>query len=141
MRRAFTATDVRAVLDANVFISAVITPRGPSAALLRAAASGEFEMITCGRLLTEVNRTLRRPRFAGISDDDRAQLIWFLVHGATLRADVPADPGSTRDPDDDYLIPLARDNGASLVTGDRHLLDLPGMPAIMTPRRFLALLA
>ena len=31
--------------------------------------------------------------------------------------------------------------GAALVTGDRHLLDLPGMPAIMRPSAFLRLVS
>jgi competence protein ComEC len=30
--------------------------------------------------------------------------------------------------------------GAALVTGDRHLLEVPDLPAVMTPRRFLDLL-
>ena len=40
-----------------------------------------------------------------------------------------------------HLVAVAREWGAALVTGDRHLLDLPAMPAVMTPRQFLRLLA
>jgi predicted nucleic acid-binding protein len=48
---------------------------------------------------------------------------------------VPADPG------DEYLMALAREWGAALVTGDQHLLDLPAVPTVMAPRQFLRLLA
>lgn len=46
------------------------------------------------------------------------------------------------DPDDDYLIALARVAGADyLVSGDRHLLDLADPdPPVLTPRQFLRLL-
>ncbi len=51
-------------------------------------------------------------------------------------------PGLTADPDDDYLVALARAAGADyLVSGDRHLLELTDPePPVLTPREFLALL-
>jgi predicted nucleic acid-binding protein len=48
---------------------------------------------------------------------------------------VPADPA------DDYLVAIAREWGAALVTGDQHLLGLPAMPTVVSPRQFLRLLA
>lgn len=68
-------------------------------------------------------------------------IISALVHSAHFVPDVPAEtrhvPG---DRADDYLVALAREWRAALVTGDRHLLDVPNLPAVMTPRRFLDLL-
>jgi predicted nucleic acid-binding protein len=50
--------------------------------------------------------------------------------------------GASPDPDDDYLIALARAANADyLVSGDRHLLDLEAPdPPVLTPRQFLDLL-
>ncbi len=55
--------------------------------------------------------------------------------------DVPPQPAVPADPGDDYLVALAREWGAALVTGDHHLLDLPAIPTVMAPRQFLRLLA
>jgi predicted nucleic acid-binding protein len=47
-----------------------------------------------------------------------------------------------RDPDDDYLVALARAAGAdALVSGDHDLTSLVGLvPPVMTPAAFLAML-
>jgi len=41
-----------------------------------------------------------------------------------------------RDPDDDYLVSLAREGHAeAIITGDKDLLDHPGLePAAISPR-------
>jgi predicted nucleic acid-binding protein len=45
------------------------------------------------------------------------------------------------DPDDDYLIALAAEARAVLVSGDRHLLQLDRRLLIHAPGKFLDLLA
>jgi predicted nucleic acid-binding protein len=42
------------------------------------------------------------------------------------------------DPDDDYLIALAHDQSAIVVSGDRHLLDLADRAPILSPADLLA---
>jgi len=134
---------VRAVLDANVFVSAAIGSTGPPAALINALRGGAFECITTGALLSEVAGVLNSPKLRSRqpSPEDMDDIISALVHSAHCVRDVPTTtrhvPG---DRADDYLVALAREWHAALVTGDRHLLSLPGMPAIMTPRQFLDLL-
>jgi predicted nucleic acid-binding protein len=44
------------------------------------------------------------------------------------------------DPGDAYLVALAQAEGAALVSGDRHLLDLAGEQPIYSPRAFLEIL-
>lgn len=53
--------------------------------------------------------------------------------------DPPPSPGVTPDPGDDYLVALGRHIGAdAIVSGDRHLLELPeARPPVLTPRAFL----
>ncbi len=53
--------------------------------------------------------------------------------------DPAAVPGVSPDPDDDYLIALARAGNADyLVSGDRHLTHLADPePPVLTPRQFL----
>ena len=134
---------MRAVLDANVFISAAISKSGTPAQLIAAVRAGEFECITTGALLSEVVRVLGSPKMRGRRppEPEMQDIISALVHSAHFVPDVPAEtrhvPG---DRADDYLVALAREWSAALVTGDRHLLEVPDLPAIMTPRRFLDLL-
>lgn len=63
---------------------------------------------------------------------------WIREHG-TLAKD-PATPPSvgSRDPDDDYLLALAIDRRAYLVSGDQDLLVLSEDFPILTPAQFLA---
>ena len=134
---------MRAVLDANVFVSAAIGSTGPPAALINALRAGAFECITTGALLSEVAHVLNSPKMRGRrpSPKDMDDIISALVHSAHFVPDLAVDHGDVPgDADDDYLVALAREWHAALVTGNHHLLSLPGMPAIITPRRFLDLL-
>jgi predicted nucleic acid-binding protein len=50
----------------------------------------------------------------------------------------PSPEALSTDPDDEYLIDLARDARAdALVTGDAHLLDLRTIIPVMSPAEFL----
>jgi len=100
---------IRAALDANVFVSAAIGQR-PSYRVVNAwRASQAFELIPQRGVLAEVDDVLARPRLAKwiVGADARA-----FVNGIRIVAELVVDPVSpptfTRDPDDDYLIALAR---------------------------------
>ena len=133
---------LRAVLDTNVIVSGLISPSGPPAELLDHWRDGAFEAVACGALLSEVAAVTLRPRLASrIAPDDRNEILDFMVSRSRFVPDSPPTAAVQADPDDDYLVTLASTWGAALVTGDRHLLDLPGMPAIMRPSAFLRLVS
>jgi putative PIN family toxin of toxin-antitoxin system len=132
---------LRAVIDTNVIVSGLINPSGPPGQVMAQWSAGAFEAITCGALLSEVVDVISRPHMAQrVHGAHRDALIHAIVNRSRFVPDVPATPAVDADPDDDYLIALARHWHAALVTGDRHLLDLPRMPAIMRPQAFLGLL-
>ena len=83
---------------------------------------------------------LRRPKFERYLEAREVdELLAQLEAGATLMDDV--DPGVpiTRDPDDDYLVALARAAGGVLVSGDRDVLEADVADVeILSPREFLA---
>jgi hypothetical protein len=134
---------VRAVLDVNVLISAAISPTGSPAKLVRAWAAGEFELIVSPALLEELRRALGYPKVARlVAADDAELLIAWLSRSATLARDVASPPPvRSSDPNDDYLITLAAEQSAVLVTGDRHLLAVAGSFPIHGPADFLATLS
>jgi uncharacterized protein len=133
----------RAVLDTNVLVSALISPGGPSAALLLELRAGAFELIVSPLLLEELEEVLARPKLRSWVTLAETTAYLALIRGeATLYADPPPSGSALcPDPDDEFLIDLARSTGAgAIVSGDRHLLDLrPALP-VMTPAAFLALL-
>lgn len=134
----------RAVLDANVLVSALISPGGPSAALLLELRAGAFELIVSPALLKELGEVLARPKFRPyVTAPEVAAYVDLIEHEATIREDPRASGEKlSADPDDEYLIDLARAAAVdALVSGDSHLLALHGVLPVMTPATFLATLA
>ena len=131
---------MRAVVDVNVLISGVLSAKGSSAELLRASRDGRFELVISEMLLTELKRALAYPKLRKRVSAEKAAAFanWIRDHG-TLAED-PATPPSvgSRDPDDDYLLALAIDRRAYLVSGDQDLLVLSEDFPILTPAEFLA---
>ena len=134
----------RAVLDTNVLISALISPSGASAQLLIELRSGGFELIVSPLLLAELREVLSRPKFrryvAEAEIDAYAELI--RREGLVVEDPLPSSEPVGVDPDDEYLIDLARAGQVdALVTGDVHLLDLRDVLPMRTPREFIDSLA
>ena len=132
---------IRAVVDSSVFVSAALgLPSSPPSAVFEAWQDGGFELIVSPKLLDELSGVLRRPKFERYLDArDVDELLAQLEAGATVLDDV--DPGEpiTRDPNDDYLVALARASGGVLVSGDRDLLEADVADVeILNPREFLA---
>ena len=130
----------RAVLDPGVLVSALITPTGTPARLLRAAREGEFDLVVSGLLLEELEKVLRRDKFRRYLALEEVSSGIRLLLDEGLMAPDPASPPPVRcsDPADDYLIALAHQQEAALVSGDRHLLDLAGSIPVFSPGEFLA---
>jgi uncharacterized protein len=136
---------MRVVADANVLVSAALarSPDAPSVLTLDAALDGRIELVTSPALLQEIATVLARPRLQQyVSPADALRFVADLAAQAVLRSD-PAGPHPAvcRDPNDDYLVALARARGAdAIVTGDLDLLAID--PAdigieIITPRQLV----
>lgn len=131
---------MRAVVDVNVLVSGVLSAKGPPAQILRAGRDGQFELVISGALLDELQRTFAYPKLRKHIPAEKAAAFinWVKDHG-TVAEDPTGQPSvSSRDPNDDYLLALAIDRRAYLVTGDRDLLVLADDLPILTPKQFLA---
>lgn len=128
----------RLLLDASVLLSAAVArPGTPLALLMAAVEDGEVEMVACDHLLDEVSRGLEGPYFRDrLPEEDRGQIPEGLARIAAMHDDPESPPALLRDPDDDYLVALARSAKAeAIVTGDADLLDHEGLePPAITPR-------
>jgi len=130
---------VRVVLDPNVIISALLSPGGVPAQVLRAWIGGTYELVVSPLLLEELERSLGYRKLSErITADEGREMVELLRHEAELHED-PTEPPPVQSPDpgDDYLIALAATADALMVSGDRHLLGLGGDLPVYSPGRFL----
>lgn len=129
---------MRAVLDVNVIVAALLSRDGTPATLLRSWIQGAFELVVSPGLLAELARVLECPKIGGrVLAEEARSLIDWLEDSATIVSD-PDEPPPVRSPDpgDDYLIALASKARAVLVSGDAHLLEIQADVPIMSPADF-----
>ena len=134
---------MRAVLDVNILISALLSPSGAPAQAVLAWQQGRYELIASPLLLVELRRALAYPKLRSrIPEADTEEVTEWLARSATVVPDPETPPPiQTTDPDDDYLVALAANQGAVLVSGDRHVLALADSMPVRSCAEFLALLA
>lgn len=131
---------MRAVLDVNVLVSAVIGSGAP-ADIIAAWREGRFDLIVSERLLAELGSTMARPKISRrVSPPETTAFMELLRQGALAAVDPDDPPKRSRDADDDYLLALAEATDAMLVSGDGDLLELAGRFPVASPRDFLAML-
>ena len=130
----------RVVLDPNVLISALLTPRGASARIVLHLRSGAFELVTSPMLLAELLAVLRRDKFRPyVTLKEVEAFVELIRRESTSIEDPQPDAVSlSEDPGDEYLIRLARVARVdSLVSGDPHLTRLRSRIPVQSPREFL----
>lgn len=133
---------MRAVLDPNIIISALLSPRGAPARVFKAWLAGVYDVVVSPFLLDELERALGYDKLRErITPSEVEELLVLLRTEAQSLGD-PPDPPTVRSPDpgDDYLIALASASRSLLVSGDGDLLGLrPSVPAY-SALAFLSLL-
>ncbi len=125
----------RLVLDANILLSALAGRAGaPPSLLLAGIHNGDVEAVACPLLIEEVRESLQKPYFAArLNEREASEAIEAYAELCVMLTDPTDVEPVLRDPEDDYLVALARvSNAQAIVTGDRDLLDHPGLapPAI-----------
>ncbi len=132
---------MRAVLDTNVLIAALISQTGVPAEVVARGLAGEFEIVVSETLLTELREALAAPNLRKrVLPEEAAEFATLLAAHALSYADPLPPPRRSADRNDDYLVALAEIATGVLVSGDRHLLDLAAELPVRTPRDFLLML-
>jgi len=138
---------IRAVLDANVFISALIRPEGPPGQIFIELVEREaFALILSAAIVHEVRRTLDDPsvrRHVRLTSQEieawlaSVQSVAEMVEGRSAVTVVAGD----RD-DDKYFAAAIEGDADAVVSGDRHVLEVKQFERIrvLTPRAFLDML-
>lgn len=137
---------LRAVLDANVYVSAAIHPGGPPGKIVeKLLCEATFEIVLSPAIVEEVLRALSYPKVRKLVRSAIGPELWFedLVLLADITTGELVLPPLCDDPDDDkYIAAAIEGNAAFVVTGDRQLLAVAEHEGVrlLTPRAFLDLL-
>lgn len=138
---------LRAVLDANVFLSALMKPGGPPGRVLAAWARPDaFTLVTSPAIAAELSAALLKPKVlprTGLRSSEVTTWVQAVLLGAEVVSPEERVRAVAADPDDDKYLEAAHAGRAGMiVTGDRHLLDLGRHEGIviLTPVEFLRIL-
>ena len=114
---------IRAVLDTNVLVSAVISD-GKSRELLTRGIANQFSIVTSDLIVKELIRVLKRPKFK-TSEDEIDRIVRALITSAEIVIVKSKLEVVKQDPKDNIIVETAYDGNADIiVSGDRHLLEL-----------------
>lgn len=134
---------MRIVVDANVFVSAILTPDSTSARVLDLVRENKVELLLSEAILLEIRRVLEYPKIAKRHKRSREELKTLMdeyIRFATMTPGRKMVRVVKEDPDDDRYLECAVEGKADfIVSGDRHLKDLKtfqGIP-IVDPGTFL----
>lgn len=115
---------IRAVLDTNVVVSALLFS-GPPSRLVSAWQSGRLRPVVSAPILDEYIRVLAYPKFKLTNTEIRGLLEEELIPFIETVTAVPTNIPDLRDPDDAKFIACAVAAGVRwLVSGDDDLLSL-----------------
>jgi putative PIN family toxin of toxin-antitoxin system len=136
---------MRAVVDTNILVRALIMPHGTVGPVLLRLRRGDYVLLYAHSLLEELVDVLNRPRirqkYRLTEQDIETVISLILLRGEAV---VPQEHiAACRDPQDDKFLEVAVSGKADvLVTGDEDLLVLhpfAGIP-ILSPAAFLRML-
>lgn len=137
---------MKAVLDANVFVSALVNTRGTPNLIIDHWYKESFELLVSDAIIDEISRVLRYPKIVKLHKLTELEIMEFLT---LLRKESRfVSPGdkldvSSDESDNRYIECAIAGNADFLVSGDKkHLLPLKEYRGIriINPATFLALL-
>lgn len=138
---------IRAVLDANIYVSACIRPQGPPGRILHLLIEGQaFHLVGSDAIFDEVRRSLNYPRvrrYLSLRNEDIDRWIIALALIAEPTEGRVKVRAVEKDPEDDkYLVAALEGRAGYIVSGDSDLLELHAYKGvnIVTARAFLRIL-
>jgi putative PIN family toxin of toxin-antitoxin system len=134
---------MKAVVDTNVIVSAVLSATAAPAGVLTAWRQGRFDLAVSPPLLAEYRRALayeRVRRIHGLSDDELDGIVERFSLFAIVVEPVLEIDAVTDDPDDNRVLECAVTAAVEvIVTGDKHLRAIGVFRGIrvLSPAEFL----
>jgi len=137
---------IKAVVDANVLVSAFISPFSYPREITGCWRRGEFILVTSREIVEEINRVLHLPRIKvkyRLAESDIQVFVLTLIHKGNCVSGELALRGVAPDPGDDKIISCAIEGEAQfIVTGDKALQQLKEYQGIkvINARQFISVL-
>jgi uncharacterized protein len=141
---------IRAVLDTNVWVSAILTPGNPPAKILELALTGKIRLIISPGIIREIGQVVQYPKVKKalnkqrITSQEVDEVILKLLKVGLITSGEILAAGVSDDPADDMVIACAVEGHADfIISGDHHLTDLKNYQGIkiVAPSTFLALIS
>ena len=137
---------MRVVLDANIYISSLISSQGNPISIINRWLTGEYDVLLSQPIVDEILRVTGNERLHAKYKNIRENLLEFveLISEQGVWTE-PADSLNvvTADESDNRYLECATAGGAAyVVSGDEHLLDIGNHQgiSIITPAAFVTLL-
>jgi putative PIN family toxin of toxin-antitoxin system len=109
------------ILDTNVIVAGLRSKRGASYQLLRLFDARQFALKISVALALEYEDVLKRPGLLpGFTEQEVDEFLNYLLLAGDLEPSVPRLRPSLRDPDDERILELAVECGATIVTHNRR---------------------
>jgi uncharacterized protein len=133
---------LRVVLDSNVILSGLMSPKGTTGQIVQAWKDNRVTLLMCEAQLEEIKRVLAYPKIQKRLNWSAEKINLFVkllayrseyVDISGVKAHVPQDAD-----DEMLLVTLMAAKADYLVSGDSDLLALHESYAITTPAQFLA---
>jgi len=137
---------MKVVLDANVYVSSLLTQRGNARKIIDLWEEDAFELAISEPMFDEIKRVLQHPHLVKIHGKSIREIENYTVLLRKNASTVSSQQqiGVSADESDNRYIECAVEGGANLlVTGDKkHLLPIKEYQGvqIITPATFLALI-
>ena len=133
---------MRVVLDTNILISGLISPKGAPGCLLYALYADKFTLVSSEEQLSEFRRASRYPQVASRINRIDAGVVVNAIRDLALMVERLPVVNLSSDPNDDFLLAMAQEGKAHyLVSGDKSgllVLGKVGMTKIVTAGEFQA---
>lgn len=118
---------VKAVIDSNIWISALVAPLGAAAKIIELWEKGKFRLIISEQQFSELYEVLSRSKFTvkyRVEEKKVEDLIASIAENAEHIFLEDHITNTCRDPDDDMILETAiRGKAKYLITGDKDIAD------------------
>lgn len=136
----------RIVIDTNILVSAILTPGGNPAKILKLVLEGKFTLIISPAILEEASRVFNYPRLAKLMKKNKItkeEVYDFLDKMSKIAVITPGKleiDAIPNDPADNKILACGLEGNADfIISGDHHLLNLKIFQGtkIISPATFL----
>ena len=128
-------TILRAVIDTNILVSALLSPSGNPAKVYKMFLTGILALVYSGEIFEEYQDVLYRPRLCIPTGD--ADIVLEAIRQYGEKTEPIPGAELLADEDDRVFYDAAKNTGAYLITG--NIKHFPKEPFILTPAQFLEL--